>query len=138
MLLLLILLVLLFGGGGGYYGYGRWGYGGGAGIGLGTVLPLSCCWCSISSAVYRLGAVEPKGIDDEKQEFVKTLVRGAYAGMALCLLLPAAAAPENDNKNKSHQDAFMPGTATENDIAREVRHQLLLLPYYGVFDDIGF
>ncbi|HUJ21701.1 MAG TPA: BON domain-containing protein [Bryobacteraceae bacterium] len=40
--------------------------------------------------------------------------------------------------DKNHQDAFIAGEAGENRIAKEVRHQLLMLPYYGVFDDLAF
>lgn len=32
----------------------------------------------------------------------------------------------------------MPGDNDENRIAREVRHQLVMLPYYGIFDDLAF
>jgi len=39
---------------------------------------------------------------------------------------------------KDHNDAFIAGDAAENRIAREVRHQLVMLPYYGVFDDLAF
>ncbi len=39
---------------------------------------------------------------------------------------------------KDHNDAFVTGDANENRIAREVRHQLVMLPYYGVFDDLAF
>ena len=35
-------------------------------------------------------------------------------------------------------DAFLRGNAKESRIAHEVRHQLLMLPYYGVFDDLSF
>jgi hyperosmotically inducible protein len=42
------------------------------------------------------------------------------------------------DKDKQHHDAFMPGDADENRIAREVRHQLVTLPYYGIFDDLAF
>jgi hyperosmotically inducible protein len=42
------------------------------------------------------------------------------------------------DKDKNHHDAFMPGDADENRIAREVRHQLVTLPYYGIFDDLAF
>ena len=41
-------------------------------------------------------------------------------------------------KDKDHNDAFVPGDAGESRIAREVRHELVTLPYYGVFDDIAF
>jgi hyperosmotically inducible protein len=39
---------------------------------------------------------------------------------------------------KDHNDAFTAGDPTENRIAHEVRHRLIMLPYYGVFDDIAF
>jgi len=39
---------------------------------------------------------------------------------------------------KDHNDAFIAGAPDENRIAREVRHQLVMLPYYGVFDDLAF
>ncbi|HEV3330777.1 MAG TPA: BON domain-containing protein [Bryobacteraceae bacterium] len=32
----------------------------------------------------------------------------------------------------------MPGSVDEGQIAKQVRHQLLTLPYYGVFDDLAF
>ncbi len=32
----------------------------------------------------------------------------------------------------------MTGSPEENQIAKEVRHQLVMLPYFGVFDDLGF
>jgi len=41
-------------------------------------------------------------------------------------------------KDKEHNDAFVRGDAGENRIAQEVRHQLVMLPYYGVFDDLAF
>ena len=41
-------------------------------------------------------------------------------------------------QNKQHEDAFVPGTADEGRIAKEVRHQLVMLPYYGIFDDLAF
>src|ERR1022692_2370780 len=39
---------------------------------------------------------------------------------------------------KDHNDAFTAGAPDENRIAREVRHRLVMLPYYGVFDDLAF
>ena len=41
-------------------------------------------------------------------------------------------------RNNAHNDAFIRGSAEENRIAREVRHELVMLPYYGVFDSIGY
>jgi len=55
-----------------------------------------------------------------------------FAG--LLLLAPANAAKHD----KSHNDPFVRGDAGENRIAKEVRHELVMLPYYGVFDDLAF
>jgi hyperosmotically inducible protein len=55
--------------------------------------------------------------------------------LATLLSLPVAYATKHD---KNHTDAFVAGTADESRIARDVRHQLLMLPYYGVFDDLAF
>jgi hyperosmotically inducible periplasmic protein len=56
------------------------------------------------------------------------------ATMALALSAAAVAAKHDSN----HNDPFIAGDANENRIAKEVRHQLVMLPYYGVFDDIAF
>jgi hyperosmotically inducible protein len=50
-------------------------------------------------------------------------------------LSASAAAAKHDAK---HNDAFIAGDSNENRIAKEVRHQLVMLPYYGVFDDLAF
>ncbi|MGA8028168.1 MAG: BON domain-containing protein [Bryobacteraceae bacterium] len=50
------------------------------------------------------------------------------------LLMPfGLSAQQND-----HNDAFVRGSASENRIMREVRHQLVMLPYYTIFDDLAF
>lgn len=51
------------------------------------------------------------------------------------MLLSLTVAAQGNNK---HNDVFVRGTADENRIAREVRHELVMLPYYGVFDDLAF
>ena len=56
----------------------------------------------------------------------------AVVTSTLCAVSPLGAAP------KEHHDAFMPGDTSENRIAEEVRHHLVTLPYYGVFDDLAF
>jgi hyperosmotically inducible protein len=60
--------------------------------------------------------------------------------LSLALMAPAGFAAKDDkvHQNKDHHDAFVPGTAGENRIAQEVRHQLVMLPYYGIFDDLAF
>ena len=61
----------------------------------------------------------------------------------LCLLLSVfSAAPlllsAQSNAQQNHNDAFIPGNANESRIVQEVRHQLVMLPYYTIFDDLGF
>lgn len=60
---------------------------------------------------------------------------GLYTCLTAALLPAAVFAQKTDN---THNDAFIPGTPDENRIAREVRHQLVMLPYYGIFDDLAF
>ena len=54
----------------------------------------------------------------------------------LTLGLSASAVAAKHDAN--HHDAFITGDANESRIAKEVRHQLVMLPYYGVFDDLAF
>ena len=61
--------------------------------------------------------------------------RISFAVVAAVLLHSAAVAAKQD---KNHNDAFIAGDKAESRIAREVRHQLVMLPYYGVFDDLAF
>jgi len=56
------------------------------------------------------------------------------AGMVLLL----GAADEKENRDQQHNDAFIPRHGAETRIAREVRHELVTLPYYGIFDDLAF
>ena len=63
--------------------------------------------------------------------------------LAASLLVPAGFAAKdkdkgNDVKIQPHSDPYMPGSADEGRIAKQVRHELIMLPYYGVFDDLGF
>lgn len=52
--------------------------------------------------------------------------RGLLRGVCLCafLVLPAAMAAETSTK--------------ANRLAKEVRHELVMLPYYGVFDELAY
>ncbi len=67
------------------------------------------------------------------QKFSYTIASGLL--VAALVTLPAAFAAKHD---KNHQDAFVGGDADENALAREVRHHLVTLPYFGVFDDLAF
>ena len=63
----------------------------------------------------------------------------AIALLSGAMLLPLAIAGDKDvKKMPQHTDPYVNGGADENRIAREVRHQLVMLPYYGIFDDLGF
>lgn len=53
---------------------------------------------------------------------------------ALLLISPAMA----QKRDKNHNDAFVNGMPDESKIAKEVRHELVTLPFYGVFDDLAF
>ena len=66
--------------------------------------------------------------------------RFATALLAGALLIPAGFAAKDDKNEKmaQHSDPYMRGSADESRIARDVRHQLVMLPYYGIFDDLGF
>jgi len=35
-------------------------------------------------------------------------------------------------------DPWTRGPANESDLVQKIRHNILMLPYYGVFDDLGF
>jgi hyperosmotically inducible protein len=41
-------------------------------------------------------------------------------------------------QQKDHNDAFTHGPANQSRVAQEVRHQLVMLPYYSIFDDLAF
>lgn len=58
---------------------------------------------------------------------IATLAGGLILNVGFC-----------EHRDNNHNDAFLPGQSGETRIAREVRHQLVLLPYYGIFDDLAF
>jgi hyperosmotically inducible periplasmic protein len=68
---------------------------------------------------------------------LRNSVIGVLVG-SLMLFIAFAAEHDKTHHDPNHNDAFVPGPAGETRIAREVRHQLVMLPYYGIFDDLGF
>jgi hypothetical protein len=42
------------------------------------------------------------------------------------------------DQKKPHNDVFTSGPPNETQLAREIRHNLLMLPYYSIFDDLYF
>lgn len=66
---------------------------------------------------------------------MKRFAVALFAGALLMASgLPAAA----KNDNKKHFDPYVAGPTDEAKTVKEVRHQLVMLPYYSVFDDLGF
>ncbi len=59
--------------------------------------------------------------------------------LGICLLTLAAVAVPclNAQAMKSADRSVNPGPGTDR-IAREVRHELVMLPYYGVFDNLAY
>ncbi|MCC7499104.1 MAG: BON domain-containing protein [Bryobacterales bacterium] len=55
--------------------------------------------------------------------------------VATAVLFVAIALPA---KRSHHNDVFTPGPENETQLARQVRHELLMLPYYSIFDDLSF
>jgi hyperosmotically inducible protein len=51
-------------------------------------------------------------------------------------LLPAFAQKHNGSADRAN--ALYPGAAGQDRISREVRHELVMLPYYGVFDNLAY
>jgi hyperosmotically inducible protein len=62
--------------------------------------------------------------------------RIGFALLAGALLASSLAAKDKDDKQ--HLDPYVTGPADEGRMVQEVRHQLVMLPYYGIFDDLGF
>lgn len=50
----------------------------------------------------------------------------------------AIAADKPAPSGPSHIDPYVQGAENEAKLIQEVRHQLVMLPYFGVFDDLGF
>lgn len=49
------------------------------------------------------------------------------------LAVPAARAQQKD-----HKDPYVRGPQGESHLIQEIRHQLVMLPYYTIFDDLAF
>lgn len=57
--------------------------------------------------------------------------------VALAMLFVPGTLAQN-TKNQDHNDAFIAGPADQSHLMQEVRHQLVMLPYYTIFDDLAF
>jgi len=54
--------------------------------------------------------------------------------LAVAILIAAIPGAAQKGADRS----VMPGARSEDRIAKEVRHELVMLPYYGVFDNLAF
>jgi hyperosmotically inducible protein len=62
--------------------------------------------------------------------------RIGFALLAGTLLVASGQAAKNNDKQ--HLDPYVTGPVDESRVIQEVRHKLVMLPYYSVFDDLGF
>jgi hyperosmotically inducible periplasmic protein len=60
------------------------------------------------------------------------------ASICACTLIAAAAPLLAQSVEQSANRATPPADRATNRIQREVRHELVMLPYYGVFDDLSY
>jgi len=60
--------------------------------------------------------------------------RSGFVLLAGILVIPAFLSAKDDK----HLDPYVQGPANEAKLIQEIRHKLVTLPYFGVFDDIGF
>jgi hyperosmotically inducible protein len=65
-------------------------------------------------------------------------LRVARTFKLLAGMLVVAAVAFGAKHDQNRRDVFLRGDTAETQIARNVRHELLMLPYYGVFDDLAF
>ncbi len=72
----------------------------------------------------------------------KTIPAVALAMASLTFTSAYAADKESKNpppaKTAQHLDPYLRGSADENALIKEVRHNLMTLSLYGIFDDLGF
>jgi hyperosmotically inducible protein len=68
------------------------------------------------------------------------LKRIAIALLGGALVIPAgfAADQKEQQQQQQHMDPYVQGPANEARLIQEVRHQLVMLPFYSIFDDLGF
>jgi hyperosmotically inducible protein len=68
---------------------------------------------------------------EEKEQ----IMRASITPLIVAALL---AAPEALLAQSAHNDPYVAGPANQSKLARQVRHELLMLPYYSIFDDLAF
>lgn len=62
-----------------------------------------------------------------------------YIGAICVAVLASALTVAGQNQaNQSNGPVFAPGPPNETQLAQQVRHALLMLPYYSIFDELSF
>ena len=65
-------------------------------------------------------------------------MRKVIGPILVAALFVAPGFAERPNSQRDHNDAFLPGPENESQLAKQIRHKLLTLPYYTIFDDLAF
>jgi hyperosmotically inducible protein len=63
---------------------------------------------------------------------------GAAAALAIAVIPGSAQSSQNKRQGSADRVNVLHSQASQDRIAREVRHELVMLPYYGVFDNLAF
>jgi hyperosmotically inducible protein len=63
-------------------------------------------------------------------------MKRSLIALALGALITFVSFPASLSAKDKHIDPYIPGD--ETGLIKEIRHKLIMLPYYGIFDDIGF
>lgn len=66
-----------------------------------------------------------------------TVIAAAVLGLIFCAIASIAQTSKATSQ-PGHMDPWTRGPANESDVIQKIRHNILMLPYYGVFDDLGF
>jgi hyperosmotically inducible protein len=67
----------------------------------------------------------------------ETMKRCIFFVVLAVAVVSANAQDKDKNRNRADRAAVM-GTQGQDRITREVRHELVMLPYYGVFDNLAY
>ena len=62
-------------------------------------------------------------------------MRASITPLIIAALLVA---PGSLLAQSTHNDPYVAGPANQSRLAQQVRHELLMLPYYSIFDDLAF
>ena len=67
----------------------------------------------------------------------RCILMSAVTFALLSAVVPVQAQDKNKDKDRADRAAVM-GGAGQDRLSREVRHELVMLPYYGVFDNLAY